>query len=204
MAESQIKSTNSQSTVVKSMQAGTMDLAYKIKPHTSSGFSMPNVITPSVPNTGIFGNYTYFEVNNYNFLSKMDVDITCTSTVATGDSTINSTWHPSQIVDRVEFRTPQGLIHTVYGEAMKAYYDFAGEAVKNNSYTKFINPTTEVIVSRVLPTAAPITIKMKLEIPSPWTIMGSLTESLKFDLSKYTDFSVYIYFKTQVEANIPT
>ena len=204
MAESQIESSNSVSTTVKKMQAGTVDLSYKIKPHLPSGFCLPTVINKSIPNDTLFGNYTYFEVNNANFMSKLDVDISGTAVTATGTSTINSTWHPSQLVDRVEYRNPQGILGTVYGESIKFFYDFAPEAVKNNSYNKFLDPATEAILTNAFPVSAGQAFKFTLELPSPWTIKGAMTESLKMDLSKYTDFSVYIYFKTKPLSNIPT
>ena len=205
MAESQIESSNKESTTVKTMMAGTVDLSYKTKPHLPGGFSLPVVINPSIPNTLIFGNYTYFEVNNANFLSKMDVDITA-QVITTAGATLLNSWHPSQMVDRVEYRNSNGLLATFFGEAVKFFYDFSPEAVKNNSYSKILDTaaaTNEEILTRVF-AAATKQIKIKLELPSPWTTKGMMTESLKMDLSKYTDFTVYIYFKTQLESNIPS
>ena len=204
MAESQIESSNKESTTVKTMMAGTVDLSYKTKPHLPGGFSLPTVVSPSIPNTTLFGNYTYFEVNNANFLSKMDVDITAAIVTTTAPSTILDSWHPSQMVDRVEYRNSNGLLATFFGEAIKFFYDFSPEAVKNNSYSKILDTAAnEAILTRVFAISTK-SVKFKLELPSPWTTKGMMTESLKMDLSKYTDFSVYIYFKTKIESNIPS
>lgn len=203
MAQSQIQSSNNQSTMVKTMETGTVDLSYKIKPHLPDGFVLPVVINKSIPNDNLFGSYTYFEINNSSYLSKIDCEISGTLTTSTADSTINSSWHPSQIVDRVEVRSPNGLLQTIHGEALKFYADFGPENIKNNSYNKIYNSSTNALLSTTFSVGA-VSFYTRLEIPLFCTVKGSLTDTMKMDLRKYTDLSIYLYFKTKVESNIPS